>query len=83
MFGDIIEIERAKRNWLQERKNSLRSEDAYAGSLASALYSGRDYAWLADYDARIAQVTAAQASAVLRKYLGNAPVVWLVGKGTK
>jgi zinc protease len=77
------EIERAKRNWLQERKNSLRSEDAYASSLASALYSGRDYAWLADYDARIAQVTAAQASAVLRKYLGSAPVVWLVGKGTK
>lgn len=81
-FGEA-EIERAKRNWLQERKNSLRSEDGYASSLASGLYSGRDYAWLADYDARIGQVTAAQASAALRKYLGNAPLVWMVGKGSK
>lgn len=77
------EIERAKRNWLQERKNSLRSESGYASSLASALYSGRDYAWLAGYDERIAKVTAEQASAALRKYVGNAPVVWMVGKGKK
>lgn len=77
------EVERAKANWLQERKNSLRSEDGYAGSLVNGLYSGRDYAWLADYDARIAQVTAAQATAVFRKYLGSAPIVWTVGKGSK
>jgi len=79
---DSAEIERVKRAWLQERKNSLRAEEGYAGSLAHGLYSGRDYAWLAAYDARIAQVSAEQASAALRKYLGTAPMLWMIGKGS-
>lgn len=79
---DSAEIERVKRAWLQERKSSLRAEEGYAGSLAHGLYSGRDYAWLAAYDARIAQVSAEQASAALRKYLGTAPMLWMIGKGS-
>ena len=75
------EVERAKRAWLQERKTSLRDERSYTASLAQGLYSGRDYAWLARYDAAIARVDAAQATRALRKYLADAPLVWSVGRG--
>jgi zinc protease len=75
------EAARAKAAWLQERKTGLSGEKYFAGTLADGLYAGRDYAWIADYDRRIATVTAAQASAALRKYLGPTPIVWLVGRG--
>lgn len=75
------EVERAKRNWLQERKTSLRQEKSFAAMLAQGLYAGRDYAWLARYDADIGRLSAAQVTAALRKYLGQAPIVWLVGRG--
>ncbi len=75
------EVERAKRAWLQARKTALRDERSYAASLAQGLYSGRDYAWLARYDAAIARVDAAQATRALRKYLADAPLVWSVGRG--
>ena len=63
------------------RKTALRDERSYAASLAQGLYSGRDYAWLARYDAAIARVDAAQATRALRKYLADAPLVWSVGRG--
>ena len=75
------EVTRAKSAWLQERKTSLRSEKAFAGSLAQGLYAGRDYAWLAQYDDKISRVSAAEVTAALRKYLATAPIVWAVGKG--
>jgi zinc protease len=75
------EVERAKRAWLQERKTMLRDERAYAASLAQGLYSGRDYAWLARYDEKIAKLDAAQVTRALRKYLADAPLVWSVGRG--
>jgi zinc protease len=75
------EVERAKQAWLQERKTGLREEKSFASSLAQGLYSGRDYAWLAQYDDKIAHVTAAEATQALRKYLANAPIVWMVGRG--
>ena len=75
------EVERAKRAWLQERKTMLRDERAYAASLAQGLYSGRDYAWLARYDEKIAELDAAQVTRALRKYLADAPLVWSVGRG--
>lgn len=75
------EVERAKRAWLQERKTSLRDERGYAGSLAQGLYSGRDYAWLARYDEKIAQLDAAQVTRALRKYVADAPLVWAIGRG--
>ena len=75
------EVERAKRAWLQDRKTSLRDERSYAASLAQGMYSGRDYAWLAQYDEKIAQLDAPQVTRALRKYLADAPVVWAIGRG--
>ena len=75
------EVERAKRAWLQERKTSLRDERGYAASLANGLYSGRDYAWLAQYDEKIAQLTTQEVSTALRKHLADAPMVWATGRG--
>ena len=75
------EVERAKRAWLQERKTSLRDERSYAASLAQGMYSGRDYAWLAQYDEKIAQLDAPQVTRALRRYLADAPLVWSIGRG--
>ena len=77
----VAEVERAKRAWLQERKTSLRDERSYAASLAQGMYSGRDYAWLAQYDEKIAQLDAAQVTRALRKYVADAPLVWAIGRG--
>jgi zinc protease len=76
------EVARAKRTWLQERKTSLRSEPSFANTLAQGLYSGRDYAWLAQYDEKIARLTALEVTLALRKYLANAPIVWMIGRGS-
>ncbi|WP_301103337.1 M16 family metallopeptidase [Propionivibrio sp.] len=75
------EVERAKRAWLHERKTSLREERSYASSLAQGMYSGRDYAWLAQYDKKIATLDAQQVTHALRKYLADAPIVWAIGRG--
>ena len=76
------EVERAKRAWLQERKTTLRAEPSFASSLAQGMYSGRDYAWLAQYDEKIARLTAAEVTAALRKYLKEAQVLWMIGRGS-
>lgn len=75
------EVERAKQAWLEERKTSLRAEKSFAAYLAQGLYSGHDYAWLAHYDEQISRVTAAEATQALRKYLADAPIVWMIGRG--
>jgi zinc protease len=75
------EVARAKRTWLQERKTSLRAEQSFAGSLAQGLYHGRDYAWLAQYDEKISRLSAAEVTQALRKYLADAPIVWMIGRG--
>jgi len=76
------EVERAKRAWAQERKTSLRAEKSFASNLAQGLYSGRDYAWLAQYDEKIARLTAQEVTLALRKYLAATPMVWMVGRGS-
>ena len=76
------EVARAKSAWLLERKTSLHVEKSIAGSLAEGLYSGRTYAWLAQYDEKISRVTAQDAALALRKYLANTPMVWSVGRGS-
>ena len=75
------EVERAKSAWLQERKTAMRDERGYAALLGNGLYSGRDYAWLARYDEQIARLTPAEVTRALRKYLGEAPIVWATGRG--
>jgi zinc protease len=76
------EVERAKRAWLQERKTSLRSERTFADDLAQGLYTGRDYAWLVSFDESIARLTAKEVSVAFRKYLAEAPIVWMIGRGS-
>lgn len=76
------EVERARRSWLEARKTALRSEEGYAGLLAQGLLSGRDPAWLAAFEVRIASVTAAEVNLALRRYLGLASVVWATGRGS-
>lgn len=78
---DAAEVARAQQTWLRERQNALTAEKGYVGQLAHGLYTGRDYAWLAQYDARIARLTAPEVNAALRKHLVDAPVVWSIGKG--
>lgn len=74
------EIERARRTWLESRKTLLRSEAGYAGLLAQGLLHGRDPAWLADFEVRMARVTADEANAALRRYLLPARIVWASGR---
>jgi len=76
------EVERAKAAWLQERKTSLRQEKSFAGTLVEGLYTGLDYAWLAQYDEKIARLTAQEVTLALRKYLADAPIVWMIGRGS-
>ena len=76
------EIERARRSWLEARKTLLRSEAGYASLLAQGLLHGRDPAWLASFEARMASVTAAEVNAALRRHLGSASVVWATGRGS-
>lgn len=75
------EVSRAKKAWAEERKNMLRAEKSYAGTLAQGLYTGHDYAWVAQYDAKIARLSTAEVNAALRKYLQDAPIVWAIGRG--
>ena len=76
------EVERAKAAWMQERKTSLRDEKSFAGNLAEGLYTGLDYAWLAQYDEKIARLSAQEVTLALRKYLADAPFVWMIGRGS-
>ena len=75
------EIERVKRRWVQERASLLASERSYVGALSSGLFDGQDYAWVARYDARVAQVSARDATRALRRLVGRAPMVWAIGRG--
>jgi predicted Zn-dependent peptidase len=47
----------------------------------AALSDGYDFMAREQFDKAIAQVTASQATEVLRKYLSNTPMVWAVGQG--
>ena len=76
------EVAQAKRVWIQERKTSFRPEKSYASNLVQGLYTGQDYAWFAEYAEKIAQVSAEEATRALRKYLADAPIVWMVGRGS-
>jgi len=76
------EVERAKQAWLQERRTALRDERTFAETLAQGLYSGRDYAWQAQYDEKISRLTAPEVSAALRNYVAGSPIVWRIGRGS-
>lgn len=80
------EVERAKKTWLQDRKRYANDERLFAARLSQLMRNDRDFDWIARYDARIAAVTAADASAALRKYLGGQSpggenLVWMTAQG--
>lgn len=75
------EVAQAKQAWFRERAHYASNESLYAARLAQHMLNGRDFAWLAGYDERIAKVGAREATAALRKYLAEAPMVWVIGKG--
>jgi len=75
------DIERAKKTWAERRKAFLGKESNFASTMASALSDGYDFMERVQFDKAIEQVNAQQATAVLRKYLANSPMVWAVGQG--
>ncbi|MDD2721852.1 MAG: insulinase family protein [Gallionella sp.] len=75
------EVARAKITWTQDRKRYANEERLFAARLSQIMRNDRDFDWIARYDARIAAVTAKDATAALRKYLATANIVWMVGKG--
>lgn len=75
------EVARARRVWLDGRRRALASEAGLVPLLAGGLQSGRDFAALSDYDARLSGTGAADVNRVLRKYLAAVPVVWATGRG--
>ena len=75
------DIDRAKKTWAERRKAYLGKESNFASNLAEALLDGYDFMARVQFDKAIEQVTAQQATEVLRKYLVNSPMVWAVGKG--
>jgi len=75
------DIARAKKTWVERRKAFLGRESNFASTLADALLDGYDFLARAKFDESIEQVTAEQATDVLRKYLLRAPIVWAVGQG--
>jgi len=75
------DIARAKKTWVERRKVYLGRESNFASTLADALLDGYDFLARAKFDESIEQVTAKQATDVLRKYLLQAPMVWAVGQG--
>ena len=76
------EVARARRVWLDGRRRALASEAGLVRLLAGGLQSGRDFAALSDYDARLSGTGAADVNRVLRKYLAAVPVVWATAGGS-
>lgn len=77
------EVEQAKKTWFQERTRYASDERLFAARLSQGLLTRRDFAWIAQYDARIAKVTAEEVTNAFRKHVGSAPIVWMIGKGSQ
>jgi zinc protease len=76
-----VEVDAGIRNWQEQRRQSLQSEGAYSQRLLHAQLTGRDDAWEAARDADIAALTRERVNAALRRHLGQAELVWAIGKG--
>jgi zinc protease len=66
------EVAEAKKGYLALRKLGRTQDAALVGRLASYLYLGRNFAWDADFDAKIAALTPEQIQSALKKYLDPA-----------
>lgn len=63
------EVAEAKKGYLAMRKLRRTRDGALVGQLANNLYLGRNFAWDADFDAKIAALTPSQIQDALKKYL--------------
>lgn len=63
------EVTRGKEGYLQARKLGRASDAALASRLATDLYFGRTYAWEADFEQRVAALTAADITAAFIKHI--------------
>lgn len=68
-------------NWLEERRKTTLAESFYAERLTLMLLTGQSYAWEAERDQHIARLDVDQVNAALRRHLGDAQIVWAIGKG--
>ena len=67
-FSDT-EVAEAKKGYLALRRLRRTRDGALVGQLANNLYLGRNFAWDADFDAKIAALTPLQIQNALKKYL--------------
>src|SRR5487761_1922471 len=67
-FSDT-EVAEAKKGYLALRRLRRTRDGALVGRLADNLYLGRNFAWDADFDAKIAALTPSQIQDTLKKYL--------------
>jgi zinc protease len=63
------EVAAAKKGYLELRKLGRTQDEALAGRLASNLYLGRRFAWVADFEARVAALTPQQIQDALKRHL--------------
>ncbi len=63
------EIADAKSGWLQSRETARAQDATLARSLANNLYLGRTFAWSAELDRKVKDLTGDQIVAAMRKYL--------------
>lgn len=77
------EVEQAKKTWVQDRKRYASEERLFAARLSQGMHNNRNFSWIAQYDDRIASVTAKAATDALRKHVGSADIVWMIGKSTR
>ena len=63
------EVAEAKKGYLALRKLRRTRDSALVGRLADNLYLGRNFAWDADFDAKIAALTPSQIQDALKKYI--------------
>ncbi len=75
------EVAQARRNWEQDRQRFVSDERLFADRMVRGMLNGRDFAWIAVYDRKIAQVDAARAGAALRKHVSQLSMVWMTAKG--
>ena len=78
---EATEVAAGIARWQEDRRRAVQAETTYAERLAAMLQTGRNAAWDAARDARLATLTAAEVNAALRRHLGRVPLVWTIGKG--
>jgi zinc protease len=65
---DLADLNKVKRNWLQDHQKSLRENGYWVGRLQTSLLQGTDPATLLTYEKQVAAITPAQLKEAARRY---------------